>query len=79
VALMCGDPSVGISAISNLNSLRNCNPYAPPREKPEEKLSRLLLTAADVRISPTVLKLFIAAHWNKISKLAHEIHDQVNP
>jgi hypothetical protein len=55
------------------NDIRNLSQSA--NERPEEKLAKLLKSAADTSINPTVLKLFLAAHWNKVSKLAHEIHE----
>lgn len=47
-----------------------------PAIRPEDALSRLLKSGTDTSISPLVLKLFILAHWSKVSKLAHEIHEE---
>jgi hypothetical protein len=39
-------------------------------------LSRLLQRKTGANIEPRVLRLFVAAHWAKASKLAHAIHEQ---
>jgi hypothetical protein len=42
---------------------------------PEEKLASLMLRELGSSVDKRALRLFIKAHWNKITKLAHEIHD----
>lgn len=38
--------------------------------------SRLLRSKTGAEIEPRVLRLFLAAHWSKVSKLAHAVHEQ---
>lgn len=44
--------------------------------KPEGKLSALMYRELQVSVSQRELRLFIKAHWSKISALAHQIHDE---
>ncbi len=41
-----------------------------------DKLSELMKREMDVSVNPKVLRMFIRAHWSKISMLAHAIHEQ---
>jgi len=45
----------------------------------QEKLATLMLREMDVEVNPKVLRMFIRAHWTKISLLAHAIHEQDEP
>jgi hypothetical protein len=55
-----------------------CDPgrVPEPDADPALALSRLLQRKTGANIEPRVLRLFVAAHWAKASKLAHAIHEQ---
>jgi hypothetical protein len=41
-----------------------------------EKLAQLMKREMDVEVNPKLLRLFLRAHWSKVSALAHAIHEQ---
>jgi hypothetical protein len=41
-----------------------------------EKLADLMSREMDVQVNPKVLRMFIRAHWSKVSLLSHAIHEQ---
>jgi len=41
-----------------------------------EKLADLMKREMDVSINPKVLRMFLRAHWSKVSMLSHAIHEQ---
>lgn len=44
-----------------------------------EALAKLMESKMDLPfINPTLLRLFLCAHWDKVTKLAHRIHDDDN-
>jgi hypothetical protein len=45
--------------------------------KPEYKLADMMTRDLAVKIDPNLLRLFLQLHWTKITKLAHDIHDQL--
>lgn len=54
-----------------------CDPRANTGNKdPAVGLSTLLRSKTGADIEPLVLRLFLAAHWDKASKLAHAVHEQ---
>jgi hypothetical protein len=50
-----------------------------PRVEPQIRLARLMereLWLSANLLDPVALRLFILAHWSKVSALAHQIHDE---
>lgn len=45
-------------------------------KEPERKLAELLARETGVSINPQALRMFIRAHWSKVSALAHDIHGE---
>lgn len=43
---------------------------------PHEKLCDLLKRETGSSVDPLMMRLFIKHHWSKVSKLAHDIHDE---
>jgi hypothetical protein len=46
----------------------------PPRS-PAERLSDLIEKETGARIEPKLLRLFLKAKWDRVTPLAHAIHD----
>jgi hypothetical protein len=44
---------------------------------PEVLLARTLANDLNVQINPMALRMFIWAHWERVSTLGHKIHDGV--
>jgi len=45
-------------------------------KKPEVRLAELMQREMQFEVSPNLLRLFLLAHFNKVSMLAHAIHDK---
>ena len=43
---------------------------------PEKRLASLMYRELGVQINEQALRMFIRAHWSKVSALAHDIHDE---
>lgn len=43
---------------------------------PEYQLAALLSDDLNIYVNPQALRVFLRARWDKVSKLAHEVHDQ---
>jgi hypothetical protein len=50
-----------------------------PKVEPQIRLARLMereLGLPGLTLDPIALRLFIIAHWGKVSALAHQTHDE---
>lgn len=78
---MCGgDPSTTNDeqtrqAREDLDRVNNLDPVRKVKIVPEYTLAKLINNEMGVAVEQRILRLFIKAHWSKIAKLAHEIHE----
>jgi hypothetical protein len=53
-----------------------CGPVSPKESLPHVQLAALMSDKMDTSIDSTKLRLFLLAYWNRVTVLAHAIHDQ---
>lgn len=52
-----------------------CDPSKQNLKTPAELLSALIAKETGANIEPKLLRLFVKAKWDRITTLAHAIHD----